>query len=303
MNKRNKIIYLSIIGLLLIALLGWYARAFILDRERASDTFDGKRAYADVQTQVAFGPRIPGSDAHAKFLDWLRTELESAGWQAEMQQSELMGHPIQNLVATRGTQPPQLLLGAHYDSRLWADNDPDPAKRQQPVPGADDGASGVAVLLELARTLPENSLPTELVFFDAEDNGKIPGWDWLLGSDAFVQNMTVKPKEMILVDMVGDIELSIPMEGNSDPALRTSIWNTAAKLGYEKIFVPQVKYNIEDDHIPFIQAGIPSVDIIDIDYAYWHTTSDTPDHVSAQSLQIVGDVLWTWITQQNQQSN
>ncbi len=303
MNKRNKIIYLSIIGLLLTALLGWYARAFILDRERASDKFSGQRAYADVQTQVAFGPRIPGSDAHAKFLDWLRTELESAGWQAEIQQSTSMGHPIQNLVATRGTQPPELILGAHYDSRLWANRDPDPAKQQQPVPGANDGASGVAVLLELARTLPENSMPVEMVFFDAEDNGEIPGWDWLLGSKAFVQSMTVKPKEMILVDMVGGENLSLPMEGSSNVSLRASIWSTAAKLGYGNIFIPQVKYNIEDDHWPFIQAGIPAVDIIDIDYPYWHTTSDTPDHVSAQSLQVVGDVLWTWITQQNQQSN
>jgi len=298
MNRRNTIIYLSAIGLLFAIALAWYARAFILDREAASTKFSGDRAYADVKTQVAFGPRIPGSDAHAKVLDWMRSELESAGWQVEIQQSESMGHPIQNLVARRSDEPPQIILGAHYDSRIYATRDPDPAKWTQPVPGADDGASGVAVLLELARSLPDDTVPIWLVFFDAEDNGEIQGWDWLLGSKAFVTTLSAKPKAMILVDMVGDTDLSLPMEANSDPALRESIWKTAADLGYGNIFIPQPKYYIEDDHLPFIQAGIPSVDIIDINYAYWHTTSDTPEHVSAQSLQVVGDVLQTWLSQQ-----
>ncbi len=298
MNRRNTILYLSAIGLLLIIALGWYARAFILDREAAATKFSGDRAYADVKTQVAFGPRIPGSDAHAKVLDWMRSELEPAGWQVEIQQSESMGHPIQNLVAHRTNEAPQIILGAHYDSRIYANRDPDPSKWTQPVPGANDGASGVAVLLELARSLPDDTVPIWLVFFDAEDNGEIQGWDWLLGSKAFVAKMIERPKVMILVDMVGDSDLSLPMEANSDPALRESIWQTAADLGYGQIFIPEPKYYIEDDHIPFIQAGIPSVDIIDINYQYWHTTSDTPEHVSAQSLQIVGDVLQTWLSQQ-----
>jgi Zn-dependent M28 family amino/carboxypeptidase len=154
------------------------------------------------------------------------------------------------------------------------------------------------VLLELARTLPRDSVPIWLVFFDAEDNGDIPGWDWLLGSKAFVATMEVRPKAMILVDMVGDQDLSIPMEANSDPALRASIWSTAARLGYGDVFVARTKYSIEDDHLPFIEAGIPSVDIIDLDYRYWHTTSDLPEHVSARSLQVVGDVLSSWIEAQ-----
>lgn len=303
MTRRNIIIYLFGIGLLLILLSVWYVRAFILDRAAAFAKFDGDRAYADVQTQVAFGARTPGSDAHAKVLEWMRTELESAGWQVEIQQAQAMGHPIQNLIAQRTDQPPQIILGAHYDSRIYANLDPDPNKWTQPVPGANDGASGVAVLLELARTLPKNTVPVSLVFFDAEDNGDIPSWDWLLGSKAYVAKMTAKPKAMILLDMVGDADLSLPMEGNSDPALRKSIWDTAAKLGYENIFIPEPKYFIEDDHTPFVRAGIPAVDVIDIEYRYWHTTADTPEHVSAQSLQIVGDVLWTWVTQQNPQSN
>ncbi len=303
MNRRSIAIYLSIIGLLLLLALSWYARAFYLDRLAASVIFDGQRAYADVQTQVAFGPRIPGSDAHAKILAWMRTELESAGWQVEVQQSEAMGHPILNLVAQRSSAAPQIILGAHYDSRLRANRDPNPANQTHPVPGANDGASGVAVLLELARRLPKEGIPVELVFFDAEDNGEIPGWDWILGSTAFVQNMKTKPQAMILVDMVGGANPKFYMEGNSDAKMRTSIWTTASKLGFQDSFISQVKYNILDDHIPFVQAGIPSVDIIDIDYPYWHTLADTPEHVSADSLKMVGDVLLEWLGEQKPQSN
>lgn len=303
MTRRGAAIYLSIIGLLFTLALGWYARAFFLDRLAASVIFDGKRAYADVQTQVAFGPRIPGSGAHAKILAWMRTELESAGWQVEIKQSEAMGHLIQNLVARRSDAAPQIILGAHYDSRLRANRDANPANQTQPVPGANDGASGVAVLLELARKLPKDSVSVELVFFDAEDNGEIPGWDWILGSTAFVQNMKTKPQAMILVDMVGGAKPKFYMEGNSDAKMRTSIWTTASKLGFQDSFIPQVKYNILDDHIPFAQAGIPSVDIIDIDYPYWHTLADAPEHVSADSLKMVGNVLLDWLGEQKPQSN
>jgi hypothetical protein len=108
---------------------------------------------------------------------------------------------------------------------------------------------------------------------------------------------------MVLVDMVGDADLNIPMEGNSDPLLRAALWQTASRLGYDHIFIPQVKYNIDDDHIPFLEAGIPAVDIIDIDYAYWHTRQDTPDKVSARSLQVVGNVLWSWLAEQSSSPN
>jgi glutaminyl-peptide cyclotransferase len=301
MTKRNIAIYLIAIGILLALTLAWYVRAFLIGQETVSAKFDGVRALADVQTQVAFGPRIPGSDAHAKELEWMRSELESAGWQVQIQQAESMGHPIQNLMAFRTDEPPQYIIGAHYDSRIYADRDPDINKQTQPTPGADNGASGVAVLLELARTLPANAPPVWLVFFDAEDNGKIPGWDWTLGSKAFVATMTVKPQAMLLVDMIGGENPTFYMDGNSDLNLRTSIWDRAAKLGYRDSFIPSVKYDILDDHIPFIQAGIPSVDIIDIDYKYWLTTEDTLDKISSKSLQMVGNVLETWITQQNRQ--
>jgi glutaminyl-peptide cyclotransferase len=303
MSKSRTRLYLAAIGVLLLLVSIWYLSAFLQRSALPSGAFDGARALRDVETQVAFGPRTPNSTAHAKVLDWMKTELMSAGWQVQIQSLVSQGHPVLNLIAFRSPQPPQILLGAHYDSRIHADRDPNPALHDQPVPGADDGASGVAVLIGLGRSLPRNSVPVWLVFFDAEDNGNIPGWDWLLGSKSFVANMTARPQEMILVDMVGDRDLNIPMEAYSDPRLRASIWQTAAGLGYGAVFLPTVKYRIEDDHLPFVQAGIPAVDIIDLDYAYWHTTSDTPDHVSAQSLQTVGNVLRTWLMQQSPASS
>jgi Zn-dependent M28 family amino/carboxypeptidase len=105
---------------------------------------------------------------------------------------------------------------------------------------------------------------------------------------------------MILLDMVGDSDLRIPMEGHSDPDLRRSIWATAARLGHDDVFVSELGGAILDDHVPFLDAGIPAVDIIDIDYAYWHTTADTPDKLSSESLQVVGDVLWSWLVEQSE---
>jgi Zn-dependent M28 family amino/carboxypeptidase len=296
MTKRAVSTYLTFIGILLILVVGWYAASFY-NAKPDSASFDSSHAYADVQTQVAFGPRIPGTAGHAQAVEWIRTELESAGWIVEVQQTERMGHPIYNIIAKRNTNDPQIILGAHYDTRIIADNDPDPAKQADPVPGANDGASGVAVLLELARSLPKDTVATWLVFFDTEDDGRIAGWDWLLGSRAFAESLQVKPRAVVIVDMIGDADLNIYLERNSNAAIRAEIWSTAEKLGYSKQFINQEKYSMEDDHTPFLEAGIPAVDLIDFDYPYWHTTQDTPDKISAKSLQAVGDTLWHWIVQ------
>jgi Zn-dependent M28 family amino/carboxypeptidase len=231
----------------------------------------------------------------------MRTELESAGWQVEIQKSEALGHPVENVVAKRNDESPQIIIGAHYDTRMFADQDPDPAQHKNSVPGANDGASGVAVLLGLARSLPKDTIPIWLVFFDTEDNGNTPGWDWILGSREFVKNNPVQPRAVIVLDMIGDADLNIYKERNSNPGLTDGIWTTAKRLGYESKFIPEYKHSMLDDHTPFLQAGIPAVDIIDFDYPYWHTTQDTPDKVSAESLQIVGETLYTWIIQQSGQ--
>lgn len=301
MTKKSIVLYLSIIGLLLFGAIGWYAYSFLSQPTATPATFDGQRADTDVQTQVAFGSRVPGSEGHAKIQEWIRTELESAGWQVEVQESKSMGHPVKNIVAKRNAKPPQVIIGAHYDTRMFADQDPDPAQHTNYVPGANDGASGVAVLLGLSRLLPDDTVPVWLVFFDTEDNGNIEGWDWILGSREFVKNNPVQPRAAIIVDMIGDADLNIYKERNSTPELTDAIWAAAKGLGYESKFIPEYKHSMLDDHTPFLQAGIPAVDIIDFDYPYWHTVQDTPDKVSAESLQAVGETLLAWMMQQSEQ--
>jgi Zn-dependent M28 family amino/carboxypeptidase len=294
-------IYLTMIGLLFALAIGWYIFAFLTQPEPVPILFDGQRAYADVETQVAFGPRIPGSDGHAKTQAWMQDELVKAGWQVEVQESEAMGHLIQNIVTKRSDESPQVILGAHYDTRMFANNDPDPANHLSPVPGANDGASGVAVLLELARTLPQDTVPVWLVFFDAEDNGNIAGWDWILGSTEFVKANPIQPSAVVIVDMIGDADLNIYKENNSNPELTNEIWDVARELGNDTVFIPEYKHWMTDDHTPFLRAGIPAIDIIDFDYPYWHTLSDTPENVSASSLQAVGETLHAWVIRQSPQ--
>jgi Zn-dependent M28 family amino/carboxypeptidase len=208
--------------------------------------------------------------------------------------------PVRNLVGRKG-RGPVILLGAHYDSRMCADQ---PAGGcQQPVLGADDGASGVAVLLELARALDLDWSQHQvwLVFFDAEDNGHLNGWDWIVGSrqfalytkNALLSGITVQA--MVLLDMVADFDQQFYWEGNSDPALRAEIWSTAKGLGYGREFIPSVGHTMLDDHIPFRDLGIPSVDIIDFDYPYWHTAEDTLDKISADSLGRIGRTIEVWL--------
>ena len=258
--------------------------------------FDGERALLDVQHQVSLGPRIPGTAGHDQILEWMEGILTKNKWEVELQDYEIRGKSITNLVASRGLQDHYILLGAHYDTRIFADYDPNPILKKEPVPGANDGGSGVAVLLELARSLPEQlPVPVQIVFFDAEDNGGIEDWDWILGSRAFVEHLENPPSAVIIVDMVGDVDLKIYKEYNSNQELNDQIWEHPRLLGYENVFLPEYKFSILDDHIPFLEAGIPAVDIIDLDYPYWHTTQDTVDKVSAESLQVVGDTLFAWL--------
>jgi hypothetical protein len=288
--RKPRVFIPFIFGVLFLALAVW--GVFLLFPPNGQ--FDGKRAYQDVVAQVAFGPRIPNSQAHAETIAYIQDQLHQAGWQTQIQEAIWQGFPIQNIIASRTNQTPQIILGAHYDSRMLADQDPGPG-RSSPVPGAEDGASGVAVLLELARTLPKNNLPTWLVFFDAEDDGGIAGRDWIMGSRAFVAALKFHPRAAIILDMVGDANLDIYVEQNSNAALVSEIWGQAARLGFARQFIPTVKYSMEDDHTPFLQAGIPAVDIIDFDYPYWHTAADTPDKVSPASLEIVGKTLRAWL--------
>lgn len=258
--------------------------------------FNGERAYADAAYQISLGPRLPGSAAHDQVVLWMADSLRSYGWDVEVQEAEMLGHPIKNVIAKRGSGAPWIVLGAHYDNRFFADHDPNPERQDEPVPGANDGASGVAVLMELARVLPEEiNGQVWLVFFDAEDNGGIEGWDWILGSTAFVDSLNTYPDGAVIVDMIGDADLQMYLETNSDPQISADIWQHAAELGYDNIFINEQKFSMLDDHTPFLRAGIPAVDIIDFDYPYWHTVDDTLDKISAQSLQAVGDTVLAWL--------
>ena len=134
-----------------------------------------------------------------------------------------------------------------------------------------------------------------LVFFDLEDQGRIEGYDWILGSQFFVDQLNEKPDAVIVIDMIGDEDLQIYKEKSSTQTLVNEIWQVAKDLSYEEIFSDEEKYSILDDHTPFLNAGIQAIDIIDFDYPYWHTTADTADKVSAESLEIIGNLLFAWL--------
>jgi Zn-dependent M28 family amino/carboxypeptidase len=259
--------------------------------------FDGQRAYEGVKYQVELGPRTLGSEAHENEEKWIISSLENQKWDVVTQEAEIFGVPIKNIIAKKGTGTPWIIIASHYDSRLYADQDKKIENQKLPVDGANDGASSVAILLELSRILPaKTDKQIWLVFFDAEDDGNIPGYDWSLGSQYFVSELSGKPDSVVILDMIGDRDLNIYMERNSSSDLNQEIWGVASELGYTQ-FIPTYKYDLIDDHIPFIQAGIRAVDVIDFDYPYWHTTNDTLDKISVDSLKVVGDTILKWLEQ------
>jgi len=288
--ENRRLLALLILGVLIAALL-WPVLS-----QRSALTFDGQRAYAHVQAQCALGPRLPGSPAAQATAAYIRNTLEPLGWQVAYQDFAYKGVQLRNVIARRGgSTGPAILLGAHYDTRRLADRDLNNPRAA--VLGANDGASGVAVLLELARALGEPRRPIILAFFDAEDQGELDGWEWAVGSTYLAANLNEPVAAAIIVDMVGDGEQQIYWEVNSNQALRQHLWAIAAELGYASYFIAQTKYSLLDDHTPFLRKGIPAVDIIDFDYPYWHTTRDTPEKVSPASLERVGQVLEKFLHQ------
>lgn len=263
---------------------------------RAELVFNGAEAMRHVEVQMAYGPRPTGSEASRQTAEYILSTLAEQGWRVEALPFTYRDTQGQNLVGRLGSRGgPVYIFGAHYDTRRLADRDP--LTPDTSVPGANDGASGVAVLLELARVTDLTRVAGEvwLVFFDAEDNGGLGGWEYVAGSRIFVSELEITPTYMILVDMIGDADQDIYFEANSDPTLREHLWSVAWDLGYERHFIPVVRHSILDDHAPFLEQGIPAVDIIDFDYPYWHTTGDTIDKVSADSLGRVGRVLEVFI--------
>jgi Zn-dependent M28 family amino/carboxypeptidase len=257
-------------------------------------TFSGEEAYRQAAAQTALGPRPTGSEAGWATGDYIIGRLKELGWQTQEEVTEFRGVKVRNIVGRAGTGP-VIIVGAHYDTRPHADRDP--VNADQPILGANDGASGAAVLLELARVLDKPKLHHEvwLTFFDAEDRGNLDGWPFSVGAGTMAENLTVTPQAVIILDMVGDRDQQFYFERNSDPNLSADLWQIAAGLGYQAQFIAEVKWPIIDDHMPFVALGLPAVDVIDFDYPAWHTSGDTLDQISAESLERIGRVMEVYL--------
>jgi glutaminyl-peptide cyclotransferase len=256
--------------------------------------FDSNRAWADLVKQVGFGPRPSGTAALQQTREYILAELKKAGIATRQQifiaRTPLGETSMANVIATiPGRRPERLAIASHFDTKLF---------RDIRFVGASDGASSTAALLELGRVLKarQNEFTIDLLFFDGEE--AVVDWsatDSTYGSRHYVQAAQQDGslgglKALILLDMIGDKDLIIRRDSNSTPWLVDAIWGAAARLGHRSTFANDLT-SIDDDHMPFVRAGIPSVDIIDLDYPAWHTANDTLENVSARSLQIVGDVV------------
>lgn len=264
--------------------------------------FDEDAAWAYLLRQVGFGPRDPGSEGHEACLDWMIETLSSRADQLYPHTfviADPYGEGSLRLTNLRAVFRPEasrrVAFAAHWDTRPRADREVPPS--DEPIPGANDGASGVAVLLALADWLVENppSIGVDLLFFDGEDYG-VEGdhANYLLGSRRFVEDHPrYRPEALILIDLVGDADLRIPMEGYSlqqNPRLVRRVFNQALALGLDA-FDPTAGPAVLDDHVPFLERQIPSVNLIDLDYPAWHTLDDTPEQCSPESLGQVGRLL------------
>ena len=267
--------------------------------------FGGTRAFGYLEQQMQFGPRIPGTAGHERAGDWILAHLRATADSVVVQSiTHVTRHGVtlhlRNFFARfRPGVPDRVLLLAHWDTRPHADQSQNLGQQRLPVPGANDGASGVAVLLGVADALKASppKLGVDLLFVDGEDYGDFArdSADVLIGSRYFATHRPAgyQPLFAVLFDMVADKDQQFYYEGNSQafaPEVVDRVWRTAADLGYGRIFQPGVKHTLTDDHVALQQAGIHAIDVVDFDYPYWHTREDTIDKVSAASLQVVGDV-------------
>jgi len=264
-------------------------------RTSAPSHFDGGRAWTDLQKQVAFGPRPAGSMPLAQCRAYIEAQLKAAGITYREQPFDAMTpagviHMINVIGTIPGRRPERIAFATHYDTKRFS---------EFPFVGASDAASSTAAVLELARDLKnrQNEFTLELLFLDGEEavNTEWRDPDNTYGSKYYVraaqQAGTLNGlKALVLLDMVGDRDLDIRRDTYSARWLNDIVWSSAAKLGHGGTFVND-DFTVEDDHLPFVSAGVASIDIIDLDYPQWHTAQDDLAHVSQPSLQIVGDVV------------
>ena len=271
----------------------------------ARKEFDGQQAMRYVEEQMAFGPRVPNTEGHRRAGDWIYQQLKARADSVEVQEFThvtVRGDTLRlrNVVGRfRPERGDRVLFLAHWDTRPIADRSANLADQQRPVPGANDGASGVAVLLGVADALkkePPRGVGVDLLFVDGEDYGDFDvNQDVLLGSRHYASRLSPDrhPLYAVLFDMVGDRDLQLYRESISisrAPEVVDRVWSKAEELGYGRYFRATGETSATDDHVPLLDAGVRAIDIIDLDYPYWHTTEDTADKLSARSLQIVGDV-------------
>ena len=287
--------------------------------------FSADSAYLFCEQQCQFGPRTMNSEAHELCAQWIAGQFKQYGCEVELQQADLKGYDGTMLKSTNiiaRTQPAansqqasRILICAHWDSRPWADNDPDSTNWHKPVMAANDGASGVGIMLELARLIQANDslpVPVDFVCFDAEDWG-VPQWSdavdnnsWALGAQHWAESMKGKGATYqygILLDMVGGQGAKFYHEGNSMQYARSiveRVWQAAGAAGYGSFFVAENSGGVIDDHVPVNQtAGIPCIDIInhypDCQQSTfgptWHTVNDDMQHLDKNTLEAVGQTL------------
>lgn len=298
---------------------------------KAHTAFDGQAALEYVKAQLAFGPRNPGSPGHQREGQWIVDEMRKRADTVVVQDfthvtADGVTLRLRNVLARfKPAAAERVLYVTHWDTRPIADSELDPANQKKPIPGANDGASGPALFLALGDALKKSppSVGVDLLFVDGEDYGNFDTYsdtaknpDVLIGSTYFANHLPsagYKPLFGVLWDMIGDKDLQIYQEVNSAqfaPEVVQRVWQQAADFGYDRWFIPQAKLAITDDHIPLQNKGLRVIDVIDIDYCvngtvdcnepgttYHHTLQDTIDKVSAQSLQIVGDVALALVKQ------
>ena len=257
-------------------------------------SFDSNKAWEHLRKQVSFGPRPSGTPAIVETRRYIIEQLKAAGIESREQMfigmTPLGEVSMVNVIATiPGKRRERIAIASHFDTKLY---------REFRFVGANDGASSTAALLELGRVLKQrpNEFTIELLFLDGEEaRMEWRGLDNTYGSRHYVEaaqkdKSLASLKALVLLDMIGDRDLKIRRDANSTPWLVESVWGAAAKIGHSSTFSNELT-TIEDDHLPFLRAGIPAVDIIDLENPTWHTPQDTLEFVSARSLQTVGDVV------------
>ena len=322
---KKYLLFISLVGLMVCCTT---KKPPVEEEPVVSIQFDADSAYAFCATQCDFGPRVMNSEAHERCSAWIQQKFQQYGYQVEMQKADLKGYDgtilkSTNIIAKAPSLKERaggeaILICAHWDSRPWADNDPDSTNWRKPVMAANDGASGVAVMLELARLIQQNdslNITVDFICFDAEDWG-IPQWDetgngadsWALGSQYWATTLTANPSTQnysyaILLDMVGGQGAKFYQESYSlqkASAIVEKVWRAANVAGYGSFFPMKEGGGVTDDHLPVNDvANIPCIDIINY-YPdcpqgsfgpTWHSIYDDMQHIDKNTLQAVGQTL------------